>query len=63
MKSIMSVKEAGKLLGKDYENLDDEKIAELVEQTHDLAKLALDVARKSLLERGVTNKDDIPNVQ
>lgn len=41
----MSVKEARKLLGKKYDNLTDEQVAELVEQTHKLAKLALDVAR------------------
>lgn len=48
MKPIMSVKEARKLLGKEYEKLPDEKIAELVEQTHELAKLALDVAREKI---------------
>lgn len=41
----MSVKEARKLLGKEASDMTDEKVAELVEQTHELAKLALEVAR------------------
>lgn len=48
MKPIMSVKEARKLLGKEYEKLSDDEVAELVEQTHELARLALDVARDKL---------------
>ncbi len=48
MKPIMSVKEARKLLGKEHENLSDEEVADLIEQTHELAKLALDVARDKL---------------
>lgn len=48
MKPIMTVKEARKLLGKKYEKLSDDEVAELVEQTHELAKLALDVARDKL---------------
>lgn len=44
----MSVKEARKLLGKDADSMTDEQITELIEQTHDLAKLALDVARDKL---------------
>lgn len=47
----MSVKEARKLLGKEYENLSDEKIAELVEQLHELAKLSLDMAREQQLRK------------
>ena len=47
----MSVKEARKLLGKEYENLSDEKIAELVEQLHELAKLSLDMAREQRLRK------------
>jgi uncharacterized protein YutE (UPF0331/DUF86 family) len=50
MKPIMSVKEARKLLGKDYQKLDDEKIAELIEQMHELAKLSLDMAREQRLK-------------
>jgi uncharacterized protein YutE (UPF0331/DUF86 family) len=50
MKPIMSVKEARKLLGKDYQKLDDEKIAELIEQIHELAKLSLDMAREQRLK-------------
>jgi hypothetical protein len=48
MKPIMSVKEARKLLGKDAKDMTDEQVEELVEQTHELAKLALDVARDKL---------------
>lgn len=44
----MSVKEARRFLGKEHENLTDDQIAELVEQTHELAKLALDVAKDKL---------------
>ena len=45
MKPIMSVKEARKLLGKKYTSMTDEEVSELVEHTHKLAKLALDIAR------------------
>lgn len=48
MKPIISVKEARKLLGKEYEDLTDEKVAELVEQLHGLAKASLDMARERL---------------
>ncbi len=51
IKPIISVKEARKLLGKEYENLSDEKIAELVEQLHELAKLSLDMAREQRLRK------------
>jgi hypothetical protein len=51
MTPIISVKEARKLLGKDYENLTDEKIAELIEQIHELAKLSLDMAREQRLKK------------
>lgn len=51
MKPIISVKEARKLLGKDYENLTDEKIAELIEQLHELAKLSLDMSREQRLKK------------
>ena len=44
----MSVKEARKLLGKEASDMSDEKVAELVEQTHELAKLALEVARDKI---------------
>lgn len=54
MKPIISVNEARKLLGKDAVNMTDEQITELVEQTHDLAKLALDVARDKLLREKST---------
>lgn len=47
-KPIMSVKEARKLLGKDAQDMTDEQVAELIGQTHELAKLALDVARDKL---------------
>lgn len=51
MEPIISVKEARKLLGKDYENLTDEKIAELIDQLHELAKLSLDMAREQRLKK------------
>ncbi len=51
MKPIMSVKEARKLLGKEYKKLPDEKVAELVEQLHELAKLSLDMAREQRLKK------------
>ena len=51
MKPIISVKEARKLLGKDYEKLTDDKIAELIEQLHELAKLFLDMAREQQLKK------------
>lgn len=47
-KPIISVKEARKLLDKTAKGMDDEQIAELVEQTHDLAKLALEVAKDKI---------------
>jgi hypothetical protein len=50
-KPIMSVKEARKLLGKEYEKLTDDEVAELVEQVHELAKLSLDVAREQRLKK------------
>lgn len=56
----MSVKEAPKLLGKEYEKLPDEKIAELLEQTHELAKLALDVARDKLAREKRDEKTENP---
>jgi hypothetical protein len=57
MKPILSVKEARKLLGKDAVNMTDEQINELVEQTHDLAKLALDVARDKLVKDSIEESD------
>lgn len=48
---IISVKEARKLLGKEYESLSDEKITELIEQLHQLAKLSLDMAREHRLKK------------
>ena len=44
----MTVEEARNLLGKDASTMSDEQVAVLVEQTHELAKLALDVARDKL---------------
>jgi len=63
MKPIMSVKEARKLLGKEYAKLPDEQIAELVEQTHELAKLALDVARDKLAREKRDEKTEKPTDQ
>lgn len=57
MKPIMSVKEARKLLGKDAVNMTDEQINELVEQTQDLAKLSLDVARAKLVKDSIEESD------
>jgi len=51
LKPIISVKEARKLLGKDYEKLTDEKIAELIRQLHELAKLSLDMTREQRLKK------------
>ncbi len=51
MKPIMSVKEARKLLGKKYADMTDEKIEELIEQTHELAKIALEAARQQRLNK------------
>lgn len=46
MKPIMSVQRARKLLGKEADDMTDEQVAELVEQVHELAKMALEVARQ-----------------
>lgn len=51
MKPIISVKEARKLLGKKYEKFFDDQVADLVEQTHDLAKLALKVAQENRIKK------------
>lgn len=56
MPTIMSVKEARKLLGKEHESLSDEQVAELVEQTHEFAKLALDVARDKVAREKLDGK-------
>jgi hypothetical protein len=60
MKPIMSVKEARKLLSKDAKDMTDEQIEEPVEQTHELAKLALDVARDKILREKRDEKSDKP---
>lgn len=56
-KPIISVKEARKLLGKEAKSMTDGEVARLIEDTHELAKLALQAAiekvqmeRKELLE-------------
>lgn len=51
MKPIMTVKEARKLLGKKYEKLSDDEVAQLIKQVHELAKLSLDVAREQRLKK------------
>lgn len=51
MKPIMSVKETRKLLGKKYEHMTDEEVTELVEQTHEFAKLALEMAKQERLKK------------
>jgi len=43
MQSIMTIKEARKLLGKDCKNMSDEQVAKIIEDLHALAKLTLDV--------------------
>ncbi|MDB5179425.1 MAG: hypothetical protein JWN12_57 [Candidatus Saccharibacteria bacterium] len=63
MKPIISVKEARKLLGKEHENLTDEEVVELIEQTHELAKLALDVARDKLAREKRDEKTERPTDQ
>ena len=63
MKPIISVKEARKLLGKEHENLTDEEVAELIEQTHELAKLALDVARDKLAREKRDEETERPTDQ
>ena len=51
MKPIMSVKEARKLLGKKYEHMTDEEVTELVEQTHEFAKLSLEMSKQERLKK------------
>lgn len=51
MTLIMSVREARKLLGKKYEHFTDDEVCELVEQTHELAKLALEMAKQERLKK------------
>ncbi len=63
IKPIMSIKEARKLLGKDAKDMSDEQVAELVEQTHELAKLALDVARDKLAREKSDEKTEKPTDQ
>ncbi|HPD99447.1 MAG TPA: hypothetical protein PKV52_04210 [Candidatus Saccharibacteria bacterium] len=48
---IISVKEARKILGKDYEKLTDEEVEKLIYQLHNLAKASLEMARKQRLEK------------
>lgn len=52
MKPIISVKEARKLLGKDYRSLTDEEILKIIDDTHQLAILALDVAKDKIAKEG-----------
>lgn len=63
MKPIMSVKEARKLLGKEASDMTDEQVAELVGQTHELAKLALDVARDKIAREKRDEKTEEPTDQ
>lgn len=46
----MSVKEARKLLGKEAENMSDKQIEQLIEDTHVMAKFALEMAREKLMQ-------------
>lgn len=54
----MTVKEARKLLGKKYEHMTDEEVTELVEQTHEFAKLALEMAKQERLKKSGIRTDD-----
>lgn len=63
LKPIMTVKEARNLLGKDASTMSDEQVAVLVEQTHELAKLALDVARDKLAREKRDEKSEKPTDQ
>lgn len=46
----MSVKEARKLLGNEAESMTDEQVMKLIDYTHELAKLALRVAKENRLK-------------
>jgi hypothetical protein len=48
MKTIVSVKEARKILGKDAKDMTDDQITKLVEEVDELAILALEVAKDKL---------------
>jgi len=63
MKPIISIKEARKLLGKEAENMTDEQVVELIGQTHELAKLALDVARDKLAREKRDEKTERPTAE
>lgn len=60
-KPIMSVKEARKLLGKDYKDRSDADIERIVQDTHELAKLTLDMfeQQNNLLKRLLQFMSDI----
>jgi len=51
MKPIISIKEARKLLGKEAKNMSDEQVARLIEDTHELARIALRASRAKRLEK------------
>jgi len=51
MKPIISVKEARKLLGKKYEKMTEEQVVKLIDETHEFAKLALEVARQRRISK------------
>ncbi|HUA13455.1 MAG TPA: hypothetical protein VL989_03070 [Candidatus Sulfotelmatobacter sp.] len=48
---IISVKEARKLLGKDYNHLSDEQIEDLIINLHEIAKGALRMATDRVLNK------------
>ena len=58
MKPIMSANEARKLSGKKYEHMTDEEVTELVEQTHEFAKLALEIAKQERLKKDGLRTDN-----
>lgn len=49
-KPIISVKEARKLLGKEYRDRSDGEIKKIIEDTHELAKIALEVAKQKVMK-------------
>jgi len=54
---LITIKEARKLLGKEYSHMSDEEVKKLVEDLSILARLALEDARKKLAEGTLRAKD------
>jgi hypothetical protein len=51
VKPIMSVKEARKLLGKEAKDMTGGQVAKLVEQTHELAQIVLEVTKQERFKK------------